>query len=228
MRYRRAVLRRQFLFGILVWTVALPAAGAAPAASNARVAFAVSVTGTQRTVVTAARSAFDDLGCAVRTTRYDTQTLTFGSAAPSRIVFATDRPSSARVDVAIRASGTRRTTRTFSGEAPQCDLAPQTSERECGPARITGNALVRLPAPGTIGLGGSLTRSRAAAPCAPSAGPARRFLAASDGRFSAGLLTDPTAARIVLRGDVRFTDTLATGARRVTIVRWKVVLRRLG
>jgi hypothetical protein len=113
-----------------------------------------------------------------------------------------------------------------SGEAPECDLAPQTTERACGPVSLAGTAAVRLR-PGNVALGGSLARPRDAARCTPSAGRAQPFLVASQGQFPAGLLTDRSAARINLRGAARFTDTLASGGRRVTTVRWTVVLRRL-
>jgi hypothetical protein len=112
------------------------------------------------------------------------------------------------------------------GDAPECDLAPQTSERTCAAASVPGTAVVRLPSPGAVALAGTLARPRDTSRCAPSAGRAQPFLVASQGRFPAALLTDVRAAPIVLRGEARFSDTLANGARRVTTVRWTIVLRR--
>jgi hypothetical protein len=222
------VLRRHVLLGLLAWTVAWPAATAAPASGGATMAFGVSVEGSQRTVVTGVRSGVDDLGCSVKTAESDRQTLAFSSRGEGRIVVSVPgRPASTRVDVKIRASGTQRTARTVSGDAPECDVAPQTTERECGPVALAGHVFVRLPAPGTIGLAGSLARRSDAARCAPDVARARPFLASSEGQFPAALLTDRSAARIILRGDARFTDTLRSGATRVTTVRWTVVLRRL-
>jgi hypothetical protein len=223
------VLRRHLLFWLLAWTVAAwPAAGAGPASTGATIVFGVSVTGSQRTLVTRVRSSVDELGCSVTTTESDRQTLTFASRREGRVaVSVPGRPAAARLDVAIRASGTQRTTRRLADDGPECDVAPQTSERACGPVTLQGHALVRLPAPGTIGLSGGLTRRRDAARCAPAPARARPFLAASEGQFPAGLLTDRSAARILLRGEARFTDTLRSGATRVTTVRWTVVLRRL-
>lgn len=227
MRYVPAVLRRHLLFLLLAWTAAWPAAAAAPAAPAATVSFAVTVEGSQRTVITLRRTTVD-LGCSVTRSDDERRTLTFASRSPGRLAVAVPGgPVSARVGVDVRASGTKRSNRNVSGEAPECDLAPRTTESACEPASLGGMAIVRLPAPGAVALAGSLTRRRDVARCAPSAGRAQPFLVASQGRFPAALLTDPSAARIVLRGDARFTDTLANGARRVTTVLWTIVLRRL-
>lgn len=222
------MLRPHLLLLLLAWTTAFPAAGAAPAASRATVTFVVTAEGSQRTVVTASRSGRDEFGCTVRRSDVERQTLTFASRGGARLV--TSVPgglATARIGVRVRASATGRSTRTFSGPGPDCDLAPETSERRCRPVTLAGHVIVRLPAPGTVGLAGSLDRRRDAARCAPAVAPARRFLTASEGHFPAAHLTDRTAGRIILRGDARFTDTLASGARRVTTVRWTVVLRRL-
>jgi hypothetical protein len=227
-RYVPAVLRRGVALSLLAWTVAWPAAAAAPASSSVTVAFGVTVEGSQRTVVTSVRSSRDELGCSVTSSDSDRQTLTFASRREGRVVVAVPgRAASARLEVAIRASGTKRRARTLSGTPPECNVAPLTTERECGPVAIAGHTVVRLRAPGTVGLAGSLARRRDGARCAPGVAPARAFLTASEGQFPAALLTDRKAARIVLRGDARFTDTLASGARRVTTVRWTVILRRL-
>jgi hypothetical protein len=227
-RYFPAVLRRRLIFLLLVWTVAWPASATAPASGSTTVSFAVTVEGTQRTVITAVRRSVDDLGCSVTRAHDDRRTLSFATREPGRLaVSVPGGAASARVDVTVRASGTKRQTRSIAGEAPECDLAPQTSEAACGPVSLPGVAIVRLPAPGGVALAGSLARSRDAARCAPSAGRAQPFLVGSRGQFPAGLLTDRSVARIILRGDARFTDTLASGGRRVTTVRWTVVLRRL-
>ena len=228
MRYFRAVLRRHLLFLVIAWTMAWPAAATAPAAATETVAFAVTVEGSQRTVVTAVRRTVDDLGCAVTRRDEGRRTLTFATRSPARmLVSVPGRAVSARVPVSVRVSGAGTRRRSVSGQVPECDLAPQTSESSCGPVSVRGSAVVRLPAPGTVGLGGSLARSRDAARCAPSAGRAQPFLVASQGQFAAALLTDRRAARINLRGEARFADTLDSGARRVTTVRWTIVLRRV-
>jgi hypothetical protein len=227
-RYVRAVRRRQLLFLVIAGTVALPAAATAPAAATETVAFAVTVEGVQRTVVTAVRRTVDDLGCSIIRTDGGRRTLTFVTRRPTRVLVSVPGGSaSARVPVGVRASGIATLRRTVSGDAPECDLAPQTTEIACGPASLAGTAVVRLPAPGTVVLRGSLARPGDAARCASSAGRLQPFLISSQGRFPARLLTDRSATRINLRGQARFTDTLASGARRVTTVRWTVVLRRL-
>jgi hypothetical protein len=191
------------------------------------VAFDVTVSGTQLTVVTGVRRSTDDLGCSVRRNDVERQTLTFASRAPGRLVAVRGRTSSTRVATAVTATGTKRRTRTVSGTAPECDLAPQTTESSCRPTAFGATTTVTLPSFGAVRLSGFPTRRRDSARCGPGVVPARRFLVTSEGHFSAALLTDRTAARILLRGDARFTDTFEAGARRVTTVRWTVVLRRL-
>jgi hypothetical protein len=221
------VLRRGLALSLLVWTAAWPAAAAAPASGAATVAFGVTVQGSQRTVVTGTRTTVDDLGCSVTRRDLEQQTLTFASVAPSRIVAVQGRAASTRVAVGVEARGTKRRTRTFAGTAPECDLAPLTTESSCGPARLAGRAAVALPTFGSVRLSGSLARPGDTFRCAPTVARPRRFLVASEGQFPAKLITDPSAARVVLRGDARFTDTFDSGARRVTTVRWTIVLRRL-
>jgi hypothetical protein len=105
-------------------------------------------------------------------------------------------------------------------------VAPQTTESSCGPSRFAARTTVTLPSFGSVRLSGAPVRARDTSRCRPALVPPRSFLVVSEGHFSATLLTDRTAARIILRGDARFTDTYESGARRVTTVQWTVTLRR--
>ena len=217
------VLRRGI--AVLITAAAAWAAVGTDAAASPATRFAVTAEGTQTTVVTRVRRSTDDFGCTTTRRDADRQTLAFASRGTS--VIAAGAPATARVAVTVRASGTRRATRTFTGATPDCEAEPETSDSRCGPVRLAAHVVVRLPRRGTVAVAGSVDRLRDAARCAPGAAPARRFLTASEGQFPAALLRDPSASRVILRGNARFTDTLATGARRVTIVRWTVTLRRL-
>jgi hypothetical protein len=210
----------------LAWTLATPAA-ASISRGSVSTTFAVSVEGIQRSVVTSGRRSVDALGCSVRIRDLERQTLAFTTRTPGRLAAVRGRASSARVTVAVVALGTRLRTRTVSGTAPECAVAPQTSERPCGPTTYAGRATVALPRFGSVRLSGAPTRRGDAARCAPAAVHGRSFLAVSEGHFSGGLLTDPRAASVVLRGNARFTDTFRSGARRVTTVRWTITFRRL-
>jgi hypothetical protein len=221
------VLRRGLALLLLVSTFAWPAAAAAPASGASTIRFEVTVKGSQQTVVTGVRRSVDDLGCSVQRRDVERQTLAFSSRGSGRLVAIRGRTTSTRVAVTVEASGTKRNTRTISGAAPECDLAPQTATSSCGPGRFGGHAVVALPSFGSVRLSGSADRRRDALRCAPSVAPARPFLPTSKGQFPAALLTDPSAGRVILRGDARFTDTLRSGATRVTTVRWTIVLRRL-
>jgi hypothetical protein len=191
------------------------------------VAFEVTVEGSQRTVVTGVRRSVDDLGCSVRRNDVERQTFAFASRGPARLVAVRGRASSARLALRVEATGTKQHTRTVSGTVPECDVAPQTSESSCGPVTFAAGATVALPSFGSVRLSGSAARRRDGSRCRPALVPARPFLVPSEGQFPAALLTDPSAARIALRGNARFTDTFESGARRVTTVQWTVVLRRL-
>ena len=222
------MLRRHTALVLFAWTVlAWPAAATAPAAGSATAAFSVTIEGTQRTTIVAVRRGVDDLGCTVTRRDDQRQLLTFSTREAGRATVSLPRGvASARVRVAVHASGASTRRRTFSGEAPECDLDPQVVVGDCEAAAVPGTAVVRLAGAGTVAVRGALAR-RGAARCSPSAAPARPFLAASQGHFPASLLRDRRTARLVLRGDARFTDTLRDGASRITVVRWTVVLRRL-
>ena len=220
------MLRQALVLLVLVWTLAAPAA-ATVSAGGVSTTFAVDVHGSQETVVTRTRRTVDELGCAVRRSDVERQTLEFTTRTPGRIAAVRGRPASTAVAVAVRATGKKQRRRTVSGTAPECDVAPQTTATSCGPAAYSGRSRVTLPAFGSVRLSGAPVSPRDAGRCATTAIRARRFLTVSEGRFSPGLLTDPTAGRIILRGHARFTDTYQSGGRRVTIVRWTITLRRL-
>lgn len=219
------MLRPALFLVALVWTTAWLAAGAAPASSLETFAFDASVTGSQQTVVTGTRRSLDELGCTVRRSDVERQTLAFASRAPRRLVAVRGRVSSARLDLTVTASGTKRQTRTTSGAAPECDVAPDTTASSCGPSRFAARASVTLPSFGSVRLSGAPVRRRDTSRCGPAVVPPRVFLVVSAGQFPAKLLADRTAGKIILSGNARFTDTYES-ARRVTTVRWTVTLRR--
>jgi hypothetical protein len=130
------------------------------------------------------------------------------------------------VRVAVEARGTTVRERRVAGAAPECDAAPQTTERACGPVVVAGHTVVRFPARSVVWLAGSVERRRDRARCAPGLARPRRFLPASEGRFDGERLDDPRAARITLRGSMRFVDHVRAGVRRVTTIRWTIVLTR--
>jgi hypothetical protein len=211
---------------VLIAAAASAAAGVQPARA-AESSFAVTLEGTQTTVITRVRRSTDDLGCAVRRTDADTQTLSFTTRRAGRLVVRADgRAAPTRVEVGVEVRGTRARERRISGASPDCDAAPQSSRRACGPAVLDGHAAVRLPSPSVVALKGSLAHGRDAARCAPALARGRPFLVASEGRFDGERLHDPRAARITLSGSMRFVDHVRGDARRVTTIRWTIVLTR--
>jgi hypothetical protein len=218
------VLRRGIAF--LLISVAASAAAGAQRAEAAPSTWTVTVAGTQTTAVTRVRRSTNDLGCTVRRDDVDTQTLRFTTRAAGRLnVRADGRAAATRVLVAVEARGLRTRERRIGG-APGCEAAPQTTERACGPAVLAGRTAVRLPVRSVVALTGALERPRDRARCAPALAPARAFLPASEGRFEGRRLDDPRAARITLRGSMRFVDHLGEGVRRLTTIRWTIALAR--
>jgi hypothetical protein len=184
------VLRRRFVLVFLVWTAAWAAAAAAHASGVETVAFEVTVEGSQRTVVTGVQRSVDDLGCSVRRNDVERQTFAFASREPGRIVAVRGRASSARLALRVEATGAQQRTRTVSGTAPECDVAPHTTESSCGPATFAAGATVALPSFGSVRLSGSAARRREAA--RRSSRPARSW---SPPRGSFPQRCSPTEAR---------------------------------
>jgi hypothetical protein len=223
-RYVPAVLRPALAFALISGTVW--AAGSAVASDLQTVAFEVTITGSQRTVVTGTRRSVDDLGCTVRRSDLDRQTLTFATRQPGRLVAVRGRASFARVFVNVAVTGTRRRTRMLSGPLPECEAPPDTTESSCRRSTFAGRVVVALPSFGAVRVSGVPARRSDTFRCSPRPARPRPFLVPAQGRFPAALVTDRTATRITLRGDARFTDTFESGARRVTTVSWTVTLRR--
>jgi hypothetical protein len=223
-RYLPHVLRRALVL-ILVACAAWPATSAWPAERPG--AFVVTVHGTQQSVVTRVHRATDALGCLTTRNELDRRTHTFTTRRPGRLeVTPGGRAEAARVALRIQAAGSHVRRISVAGGPPACAVAPQASETSCGPVAVIGVAVVRIPARGTIRISGSPARRGDNARCAPAAAPGAPFLVPSGGAFRARVLSDPKIDRITLRGSSRHTHRLESGARRVTTVRWTVVLSR--
>jgi hypothetical protein len=218
------LLRAAPALAVIWWTVC--AVAAAPASELETVGFDVTVSGSQRTVVTGTRRSVDDLGCTVRLRDLDRQTLAFTTREPGRLVAVRGRSSTTRVAITVAASGTRRSTRTVFGPTPECELRRDTTETACRRSTFGAGVTVTLPSFGAVRVSGAPFRRRDSLRCGPRFVRPRPFLALAQGRFSPALLTNRNAVRIVLRGNARFTDTFESGARRVTTVQWTVTLRR--
>lgn len=227
MRYVQAVLRRGFTLFFCLLGAGWLAAGASPA-RRAHLTFALTLTGYQQTVVTRASQEVDELGCTVTRDDADRQRLSFATTQPASLaVSPSGRFGPTRFDVVVTASGSKHREREIAGPTPECDLEPQLTDSKCGPAALPGRAVVRSLGHGELSVTGSLERARDRSRCAPTVAKAYRFLVATEGRFQVRHLTDERIERIVLRGNTRLTDTLVTGARRATTVRWTMVLTRL-
>jgi hypothetical protein len=210
---------------LLLWLGAVSPAALAGPDGDRSATFTVRIEGTQQSAVTRTRRGTDDIGCLVTRSDVDRRTHTFTTArAGTLVVGERGLAGRARIALSVETTGSRVRRNTVSG--PGCDGETQTTETTCGPVTIRGNAIVRLPSAGRIGVSGSLTRARDTARCAPATAPDSPFLVSSKGTFDARFLNDPSVRRVVMRGTTKQTARLRSGARRVTSVRWTLVLTR--
>lgn len=210
------------------WWIALLAAGAtafalaastaeARARPGASATYQISLTGTQRSIVTRSGTTTDASGCAVRHADRDVQTITFASSRRARLTLGSKGLP------ALRFALTARITGSFHRESGSDCAAPKTSDRSCGPATVPA-ALTARPTPnlGTQ-LAGGFARSGDRARCATTLGPPDSFLQSS----SSHLERSPAGAgRVFLHGHlvVRTTEGPRTT---LTVVDWRLTLKRV-
>ena len=175
--------------------------------------------------MTRTRRGTDDIGCLVTRSDADRRKYSFTTVrAGTLLVGESGVAGPARIAVSVETTGSRVRRSAVSG--PGCDSGSQTAATTCRPVTIPGNAIVRLPSAGRVGVSGSLTRARDTTRCAPATAPGSPFLVSSKVKFDARFLHDPRVERVVLRGTTERTDKLRSGARRVTRVRWTLALTR--
>jgi hypothetical protein len=189
----------------------------ARARSGAAARYDVSLTGTQRSVVTRSGTSSDASGCAVRHADRDVQTITFGSSRRARLALGSKGLPTLRFALAARVTGS------FHRESGSDCAAPKTSDRSCGPATVRAGLTARpTPNRGTQ-LAGGFARTGDRARCATTLGPPDTFLQPS----SSHLRRSPAGAgRVFLHGHlvVRTTEGPRTT---VTVVDWRLTLTRV-
>jgi hypothetical protein len=221
------VLRRtSLLLCLCLLALAATRVGTTASASAGAERFLVTLTGSQRTVVTDASRTVDDRGCETSTDGRDRQRLEFASTRPVKIALGADgRLAPVGIPVRVAVTGARERHITLSG-SPPCPSRVADIETPCGPARVAGHAVVALPAASRIVLRGSYDRRSDQARCAPQLARAAPFLVESEGRIDGRNLQNPRIRRITLTGSTQVNHELRSGGRVAIQVDWRLVLTR--
>jgi hypothetical protein len=189
----------------------------ARARPGATATYDISLTGTQRSVVTRGGTTLDASGCAVRHADRDVQTITFASTRRARLALGSKGLPALRFALAARVTGS------FHRESGSDCAAPKTSDRSCGPATARAGLTARpKPNLGTQ-LAGGFAHARDRARCATTLGPPDTFLQPS----SSHLRRSPAGAgRVFLHGHLVVRTTEGSRAT-VTVVDWRLTLERV-
>jgi hypothetical protein len=189
----------------------------AAARSGSPAIYAISLTGSQRSVVTRGGTATDASGCAIRHADRDVQTITFASSRRAPLALRS------KALPALRFALTARVTGSFHRESGSDCAAPKTSDRSCGPASLRAGLIAR-PQPNLgMQLAGRFARARDRARCATTLGPPDTFLQPSESRLTR---SPAGAGRVFLHGHlvVRTTEGART---KLTVVDWRLTLTRV-
>jgi hypothetical protein len=179
--------------------------------------YAISLTGSQRSVVTRGGTTTDASGCSIRHADRDVQTITFASSRRARMALGSKGLPTLRFDLPARVTGSAH-----RESASDC-TAPKTSDGSCGPASLRAGLTARPRPHLGVRLAGGFVRSRDRARCATTLGPPDTFLRPSESR----LRRSPAgAARVFLHGHLVLRTT--EGPRtKVTVVDWRLTLTRV-
>jgi hypothetical protein len=180
--------------------------------------YAISLTGSQRSVVTRGGTATDATGCAIRHADRDVQTITFASSRRARLALGSKGLPALRFALAARVTGSLHRESTSDGCA-----APKTSDRSCGPATLRADLTARPTRNRGTQLAGRFARSRDRARCATTLGPPDTFLQPSESRLTR---SPAGAGRVFLHGHLvlRTTEGPTT---KLTVVDWRLTLTRV-
>jgi hypothetical protein len=196
---------------LVAWTVP----GAARPGSTAT--YAISLTGSQRSVVTRVGTTTDASGCAIRHADRDVQTITFASSRRARMALGSKGLPTLRFHLAARVTGS------WHRESASDCTAPSTSDHSCAPASLRAGLTARPRPHRGIQLAGGFARARDRARCATTLGPPDTFLQPSQSRLTR---SPAGAGRVFLHGHLVLHTT--EGPRtKVTVVDWRLTLTRV-
>jgi hypothetical protein len=179
--------------------------------------YAISLTGSQRSVVTRSGTTADASGCAVRHADRDVQTIAFAGSRRARLVLGSKGLPALRFAFPARVTGS------FHRESGSDCAAPKTSDRSCGPAALRADLTTRPTRNLGTRLAGRFARSRDRTRCATTLGAPDTFLQPSESR----LRRSPAGAgRVFLHGHL-VRRTVEGATTKLTVVDWRLTLRRV-
>jgi hypothetical protein len=200
-------------------TASALAASAVPARSRpgSTATYVISLTGSQRSVVTRTGTTTDASGCAIRHADRDVQTIAFASSRRAPLALGPKTLPRLRFDLTAHVTGS------FHRESSSDCAAPKTSDSSCGPARLRAGLTAR-PRPNLgMRLAGGLARPSDRRRCATTLGAPDTFLQPSESR----LRRSPVGAgRVFLRGHLVLKTTEGPKTK-LTVVDWRLTLERV-
>ena len=203
-------------------TAAALAASARPAAPGRAQPhrYDVSLTGSQRTVVTRTGTTTDASGCTFRNADRDTRTIVFGNRKRLTLALGSELPL-LRFAPRARVQGTFHRSATLVGSTKGC-TAPAPKDTPCGPAHVPARLTVRSVRR-RVRLSGGFPRARDRDRCATTLTSPDRFVVPSDSR----LVRSPKGApRVFLHGHLVERTTVGSVVE-TTVVDWRLTLRRV-
>jgi hypothetical protein len=205
-------------------TVSAFVASTVPAAARpARTAtYDISLSGSQRSVVTWGGTTTDDRGCTVHRADRDVQTIRFADRRRARLVIGAKELPLIRFDLRARVTGSFHRESDSSGSGSDCASAP-TSDRSCGPASLRAHLTARPRARLGMQLDGGYLRTRDGTRCATTLGPPDTFLQPSESRLRR---LPAGARRVFLHGHLVVHTTEGQKAKH-TVVDWRLTLTRV-
>jgi hypothetical protein len=215
--------------------IALLAAGATAAALSAPAVsadsgragtalYAVSLTGSQRSVVTRNVTTTDTSGCKVRHADRDVQTIAFSSERRDQLAVSSRLPL-IRFDLRARVSGSFHRQTTSVGLGDDCVSAPTKSNRSCSPVRLRARLALRPQGDRRVRFDGGFARTRDRTRCATTLGVPDWFIVPTESRLER---SPARAARIFVGGHFVERTTGEARVTKTTTIDWRLVLTRIG
>jgi len=213
--------------------LALFAAGATAAALAAPVVSAdarpgstatydISLTGSQRSVVTRNGTTTDASGCTFQHADRDVQTIAFASSRRGLLEITSRGLPTISFTLASRVTGSFHRESHPAGSGSDCS-APAKSDRSCGPARLRARLTVRPRPRLGVQLDGGYVRARDRARCATTLGAPDTFLQPSESRLTR---SPAGAGRVFVHGRL-VLHTTEGKTTTITTVDWRLTLTRV-
>jgi hypothetical protein len=214
---------------VRIRSIALFAAGATAATLGAQVVpatarpggaatYDISLTGTQRSVVTRNAATTDGSGCTVRHADRDVRTVSFASRRRAPLALTSRGLPPLRFDLDARVTGSFHREATSPGDCS----TPVKTDRSCGPDRLRAHLTLRPRPRLGVRLEGAFAHPRDRARCATTLLAPDLFVEPSESHLDRSPVG---AVRIVVRGRL-VQRTTVNKIQQITTVDWRLTLKR--